>query len=191
MATNMPPHNLGEVVDAIVALIDDPEIDVDRLTQHVKGPDFPTGGIIVGREGIREAYRSGRGRIVMRARAHIEELRGGKTAIVVTELPYGVKKGGDAGVIKKIADLVNDKVMLGDLRPRRPLGQDGHADPDRAEARRDPAGRPQQALQAHRAPDDLRLQRGRARRRRAAHARRCATCSATTSTSSARSSPAG
>ncbi len=111
MATNIPPHNLGEVVDALVALIDDPEIDVDRLTQHVKGPDFPTGGIIVGREGIREAYRSGRGRIVMRARAHIEELRGGKTAIIVNELPYGVKKGGDSGVIKKIADLVNDKVL--------------------------------------------------------------------------------
>ena len=111
MATNIPPHNLGEVVDALVALIDDPEIDVDRLTKHVKGPDFPTGGIIVGREGIREAYRSGRGRIVMRARAHVEELRGGKTAIIVSELPYGVKKGGDSGVIKKIADLVNDKVI--------------------------------------------------------------------------------
>src|SRR5436190_24122017 len=111
MATNIPPHNLGEVVDALVAVIDDPEIDVDRLTRHIKGPDFPTGGIIVGRDGIREAYRSGRGRIVMRARAHIEELRGGKTAIIVNELPYGVKKGGDSGVIKKIADLVNDKVL--------------------------------------------------------------------------------
>jgi DNA gyrase subunit A len=111
MATNIPPHNLGEVIDALVALIDEPEIDVDRLTRHIKGPDFPTGGIILGREGIREAYRSGRGRIVMRARAHIEELRGGKSAIIVTELPYGVKKGGDVGVIKKIADLVNDKVL--------------------------------------------------------------------------------
>ena len=77
----------------------------------MKGPDFPTGAIIVGRNGIREAYRSGRGRIVMRARAHVEELRGGKSAIIVTELPYGVKKGGDSGVIKKIADLVNDKVL--------------------------------------------------------------------------------
>jgi DNA gyrase subunit A len=111
MATNMPPHNLGEVVDALVAMIDEPTIDVDRLTRHVKGPDFPTGAIILGREGIREAYRSGRGRIVMRARTHIEELRGGRTAIVVNELPYGVKKGGDEGVIKKIADLVNDKVI--------------------------------------------------------------------------------
>jgi DNA gyrase subunit A len=111
MATNIAPHNLSEVVNALVALIDEPDIDVDRLTRHIKGPDFPTGGIILGREGIREAYRSGRGRIVMRARAHIEELRGGRSAIIVNELPYGVKKGGDAGVIKKIADLVNDKVL--------------------------------------------------------------------------------
>jgi DNA gyrase subunit A len=111
MATNIPSHNLSEVTDALVAMLDDPAIDVERLTKHIKGPDFPTGGIIVGREGIREAYRSGRGRIVMRARAHIEELRGGKTAVVVNELPFGVKKGGDAGVIKKIADLVNDKVL--------------------------------------------------------------------------------
>jgi DNA gyrase subunit A len=111
MATNIAPHNLGEVINALVAMIDDPDIDVDRLTRHIKGPDFPTGGIILGREGIREAYRSGRGRIVMRARAHIEELRGGKSAIIVTELPYGVKKGGDTGVIKKIADLVGDKIL--------------------------------------------------------------------------------
>ncbi|MEX2210267.1 MAG: DNA gyrase subunit A, partial [Gaiellaceae bacterium] len=111
MATNMPPHRLTEVVDALVALIDDPESSVDTLHKHIKGPDFPTGGIIVGRAGIREAYRSGRGRIVMRARAHIEELRGGRTAIVVSELPYGVKKGGDGGVIRKIADLVQEKVL--------------------------------------------------------------------------------
>ena len=111
MATNMPPHHLGEVVDAIVAMIDEPTIDVDRLAQHVKGPDFPTGAIILGREGIRESYRSGRGRIVMRARAHIEELRGGRTAVIVTELPYGVRKGGDEGVIRKIAELVKDNMF--------------------------------------------------------------------------------
>src|SRR5436189_771306 len=111
MATNMPPHHLGETIDAIVAMIDNPTIDVEGLMKHIKGPDFPTGAIVVGRSGIRDAYRTGRGRIVMRARAHIEELRGGKTAIVVTELPYGVKKGGDAGVIRKIADLVQDKVL--------------------------------------------------------------------------------
>ena len=106
MATNIPPHHLGEITDALVAMIDEPSIDIDRLMKHVKGPDFPTGGIILGREGIREAYRSGRGRVVMRARAHAEELRGGRSAIIVTELPYAVKKGGDDGVIAKIADLV-------------------------------------------------------------------------------------
>jgi DNA gyrase subunit A len=118
MATNIPPHNLSEVVNGIVALIDDPETDVERLSRHIKGPDFPTSGIIVGRGGIKDAYRSGRGRIVMRARAHVEELRGGRTAIVVTELPFGVKKGGDEGVIAKTAALVNDKVLpeIADIR---------------------------------------------------------------------------
>jgi DNA gyrase subunit A len=111
MATNMPPHHLGETIDAVVQLIDRPDASVDDLMKHMRGPDFPTGAIVAGRSGIRDAYRTGRGRIVMRARAHIEELRGGKNAIVVTELPYGVKKGGDSGVIKKIADLVNEKVI--------------------------------------------------------------------------------
>jgi DNA gyrase subunit A len=111
MATNIPPHNLGEVVDALVAMIDDPEVSVDQLARHLKGPDFPTGAIIVGRDGIREAYRSGRGRIVMRARAHAEEQRGGRTAIVVNELPYGVRKGGDDGVIAKIAELVKSGTL--------------------------------------------------------------------------------
>ena len=111
MATNMPPHRLGEIVDAVVHVIDKPEANVEDLMRHVKGPDFPTGGIVVGHAGIRDAYRTGRGRIRMRARAHIEELRGGKTAIIVNELPYGVKKGGDSGVIAKIADLYKDKVL--------------------------------------------------------------------------------
>jgi DNA gyrase subunit A len=111
MATNMPPHRLSEIVDAVVQLIDKPQANADDLMKHVKGPDFPTGAIVVGRSGVRDAYRTGRGRIIMRARAHVEELRGGKNAIIVTELPYGVKKGGDSGVIKKIADLVNDKVL--------------------------------------------------------------------------------
>jgi DNA gyrase subunit A len=106
MATNVPPHNLGEVVDGIIAMIEDPNIDVERLAQHIKGPDFPTGGSIVGRGGIRDAYRSGRGRITVRGRAHIEQLRGGKSAIIITELPYGVRKAGEGGVIEKIADLV-------------------------------------------------------------------------------------
>src|SRR6266478_1201644 len=111
MATNMPPHRLAEAIDAVVAMIDNPDIDAEGLMKHVTGPDFPTGAYIVGRSGIRDAYRTGRGRIVMRARAHIEELRGGKSAIVITELPYGVKKGGDSGVIRKIADLVQEKVI--------------------------------------------------------------------------------
>src|SRR3954454_18085600 len=111
MATNIPPHNLTEVANALVQLIENPNANVEDLMKQVKGPDFPTGAIIVGRSGIRDAYRTGRGRVVMRARAHIEELRGGKSAIIVTELPYGVKKGGDSGVIAKIADLVNDKVL--------------------------------------------------------------------------------
>src|SRR5438309_7632025 len=111
MATNMPPHHLGETIDAVVAMIDDPDISVEGLMKHIKGPDFPTGAFVVGRSGIRDAYRTGRGRIIMRARAHIEELRGGRSAVVVTELPYGVKKGGDTGVIVKIADLVRDKVL--------------------------------------------------------------------------------
>src|SRR5947199_6522886 len=111
MATNMPPHQLGETIDAIVAMIDAPDIDVEGLMKHIKGPDFPTGAFIVGRAGIRDAYRTGRGRIVMRARAHIEELRGGKSAIVISELPYGVKKGGDSGVSRKIDDLVQDEVL--------------------------------------------------------------------------------
>ena len=111
MATNMPPHNLAESIDAIVAMIDKPTTTVDELMTHVKGPDFPTGALVTGRAGIRDAYRTGRGRIVMRARAHIEELRGGKSAVIVTELPYGVKKGGESGVISKIAQLVRDKVI--------------------------------------------------------------------------------
>src|SRR5207244_6441210 len=98
-------------IDGLIELIDEPDLDIERLMKHVRGPDFPTGGIILGRDGIREAYRSGRGRIVVRARAHVEELRGGRTAVVVTELPYTVKKGGDTGVIKKIADLVKEGVL--------------------------------------------------------------------------------
>jgi DNA gyrase subunit A len=111
MATNIPPHNLSEVVDGIVAMIEDPHIDVERLSRYVKGPDFPTGGTIVGRSGIKDAYRSGRGRITVRGRAHIEQLRGGKNAIIITELPYGVRKAGEGGVIEKIADLVKAGTM--------------------------------------------------------------------------------
>jgi DNA gyrase subunit A len=118
MATNIPPHNLREVIDATVAYIEDPEIEVEGLMRHVKGPDFPTGGIILGRAGIRDAYETGRGRVRVQARAHIEPLTHGKEAIVVTELPFMVKKGGPGNLIEKIADLVRDKRIpeISDLR---------------------------------------------------------------------------
>src|SRR5215210_945165 len=113
MATNIPPHNLREVTDAVVALIDDPAIDTAGLMQHIKGPDFPTAGIILGRQGILDAYETGRGRVRVRAKAHTEDIGRGKEAIIVTELPYMVKKGGDNGLVKKIADLVHEKRLTG------------------------------------------------------------------------------
>ncbi len=118
MATNIPPHNLREVIDATVAYIDDPDIELDGLMEHIKGPDFPTGGIILGRQGIRDAYETGRGRVRVQARAHIEPLKQGKEAIVVTELPFMVKKLGDNGLVSKIVDLVHDKKIteVADIR---------------------------------------------------------------------------
>src|SRR3712207_2249929 len=113
MATNIPPHNLREVADAVIAFIDDPAITTEGLMQHVQGPDFPTGGIILGRAGIREAYETGRGRVRVRAKAAIQDIGRGKEAIVVTELPFMVKKGGDGGLIQKIASLVQDKKLAG------------------------------------------------------------------------------
>ena len=118
MATNIPPHNLREVTAAVNAFLEDPSIDTDGLMKHVTGPDFPGGGMIMGSDGIREAYRSGRGSVRVRARAHIEPLKGGKESIIVTELPFMVKKGGEGGLIQKIADLVRDKKIseISDLR---------------------------------------------------------------------------
>jgi DNA gyrase subunit A len=109
MATNMPPHNLSEVVDGITAYIDDNSIEIDALMQHVKAPDFPTGGIIYGYDGVKEAFETGRGRIVIRAKANIEEVNG-RECIIVSEIPYQVNK---ADMIKKTADLVNDKKLEG------------------------------------------------------------------------------
>lgn len=109
MATNMPPHNLSETIDATVEYIKNNDIEVDELIQHVKAPDFPTGGIIYGYEGVREAARTGRGRVVMRAKANIEEVKG-RECIIVTEIPYQVNK---AEMIKKTAELVNDKKIEG------------------------------------------------------------------------------
>ena len=118
MATNIPPHNLRETIDATIAYIDDPDMSVAGLMEHIKGPDFPTGGVILGVTGIREAYETGRGRVRVRARAHTEPLDQGKEAIIVTELPFMVKKGGDGGLIRKIADLVGEKKIteISDLR---------------------------------------------------------------------------
>jgi DNA gyrase subunit A len=118
MATNIPPHNLRETIAATIAFIDDPSIGVEGLMQHMRGPDFPTGGLILGMGGIREAYETGRGKVRVQAVAHIEPLSQGKEAIIVTELPYQVKKGGDGGLIQKIADLVHEKKIseISDLR---------------------------------------------------------------------------
>jgi DNA gyrase subunit A len=109
MATNMPPHNLTEVVDGIQAYIDNPEIDIDGLMEYVKAPDFPTGGVIYGYDGVKDAFHTGRGRIVMRAKSSFEEV-GGRECIIVNEIPYQVNK---ADMIKKTADLINDKKIEG------------------------------------------------------------------------------
>ena len=106
MATNIPPHNLGEVIDGVNCLIDNPDATLDELMQHIKGPDFPTGGIIMGRAGIRSAYATGRGKIILRGRAEIREGKHGRMQIVITELPYGVNK---ARLIEHIANLVKEK----------------------------------------------------------------------------------
>ncbi|MDP1846783.1 MAG: DNA gyrase subunit A [Solirubrobacteraceae bacterium] len=120
MATNIPPHNLREVVAAVVAYIDDPALDrMDRgaaaaaLMAHMPGPDFPTGGIILGRQGIFDAYETGRGRVRVRGKAHTEDIGRGREAIIVTELPYAVKKGGDNGLVMKLAELVREKKITG------------------------------------------------------------------------------
>ena len=115
MATNIPPQNLGELVDALEVLVDDPAADPEALLKLVKGPDFPTGGVILGRDGIRTAYLEGRGSITVRARTEMEELRGGRMAIIVSEIPYMVNK---AALIERIAELVRDKKLNGvsDLR---------------------------------------------------------------------------
>lgn len=115
MATNIPTHNLKEVVDALVALIGNPEMEEDKLLDYISGPDFPTGGIIYGRRGIEEAYKTGRGRIVLRAKANIEKQKSGKESIIVTEIPYQINK---SNLLVRIAELVRDKLIDGisDLR---------------------------------------------------------------------------
>ena len=115
MATKIPPHNLGEVIDATVALIEDPDLDDDEIARHIKGPDFPTGGVIVGLRGIRDAIHTGRGSVKVQAKAHTEQIKGNRTQIVVTEIPYQVNK---SYLLQKIAELVKDRKLDGisDLR---------------------------------------------------------------------------
>lgn len=110
MATNMPPHNLSEVVDGIVAYMDNPDIETDELISYIHGPDFPTGGIIYGVQGIKDAYRTGRGRVVIRSKTEVEQTESGRAKIIVSEIPYMVNK---ADMIRKIADLINDKKIEG------------------------------------------------------------------------------
>ncbi len=115
MATKIPPHNLGEVIDATVALIEDPDLDDDGIAKHIKGPDFPTGGVIVGLRGIRDAIQTGRGSVRVQAKAHTEQIKGNRTQIVVTEIPYQVNK---SYLLQKIAELVKDRKLtdISDLR---------------------------------------------------------------------------
>ncbi len=174
MATNIPPHNLREVIAATIAYIEDQDIDTAGLMRHIKGPDFPTGGIILGHAGIKDAYETGRGRVRIQARAHIEPLKQGKEAIVVTELPFMVKKGGDGGLISKIADLVHEKRIteISDLRDE----SDKRGMRLVIELKRDVIPKvalnklyKHTSMQTH-----VRREHGRARRQRAAHAWTCA-----------------
>lgn len=115
MATNIPPHNLVEICNALIELVDNPDMEIHDIMKHVKGPDFPTGGLVFGAAGLRSAYLTGRGKIQVRARASIEQIRGGKEQIIISEIPYQVNK---SGILEKIADLVRDKIIEGisDLR---------------------------------------------------------------------------
>ncbi len=171
MATNIPPHNLREVIDATIAYIDDPEIEVEGLMRHIKGPDFPTGGIILGHAGIKDAYETGRGRVRdpgPRAHRAAETGQGGdrrhRAAVHGQEGRRGRPDREDRGPRRRQTD-------PRDREPGRPLRQARHAPGDRAQARRDPEGGAQQALQAHADAEHVRREHGRARRQRAAHAR--------------------
>ena len=152
MATNIPPHNLGEVIDACVALIDNPALGIDELINIIPGPDFPTGGIILGRQGIRSAYHLGRGSIVMRGKVTIDTIRKDREAIIITEIPYQVNK---ATMVERIAELVREKKIEGiselrdESRPRR-LSRRG-----RTEARRDGGCGAEPALSLHAAADEF------------------------------------
>ena len=131
MATNIPPHNLGEVMDGCIHMIDNPDCTLDDLMEFIQGPDFPTGGLILGRSGIRAAYHTGRGRVVMRAKTEIEEMPQNRQRIVVTEIPYMVNK---ARLVEKIADLVHEKRVEGISDIRDESDRSRHAHRDRAQS---------------------------------------------------------
>ena len=157
MATNIPPHNLGEVIDATVHLIDNPDATPDDLMQFVKGPDFPTGGLILGRAGIIDAYRTGRGSMRMRARAEIEEIgkRGDRFQIVVTEMPYQVVAAAPSWPASPSWSTAASSTASPTSTTSRPT--DGHPAGHRAQARRQRQRRAQQPVQAHAAADELRV----------------------------------
>ena len=162
MATNIPPHNLGEVIDACIALIDDPALGIDDLINIMPGPDFPTGGIILGRQGIRSAYHLGRGSIVMRGKVAIDTIRKDREAIIISEIPYQVNK---ATMVERIAELVREKKIEGISRSARRIRPRRLSRRRRAEARRGGGRRAEPALSLHAAADEFRRQHGGARRR--------------------------
>ena len=171
MATNIPPHNLREVVAATIAYIDDPDDRRRRADAAHQGPRLPDRAArSSGATGSATRTRPAAAASACRRKAHIEPIGQGKEAIIVTELPYQVRKGGDGGLIEKIARPRPRQEDPRDHRPPRRVRPPRHADRDRAQARRDPEGRAQQALQAHADADDVRREHGRARRQRAAHA---------------------
>ena len=135
MATNIPPHNLGEVIDACMALIDNPALSIDELTNIIPGPDFPTGGIILGRQGIRSAYHLGRGSIVMRGKVKIDTIRKDREAIIITEIPYQVNK---ATMVERIAELLREKKIEGITELRDESDRDGIASSSSSNAMRCP-----------------------------------------------------
>ncbi len=162
MATNIPPHNLGEVIDACCAYIDDNDVTLEELMEHVPGPDFPTGGLILGRSGSRSGLQTGRGSVILRAKTHIEEIRKDRFAIVATEVPYQVNK---SKLMERIGEVVNDKIIEGisdlrdEFRPRR------RARGRRTEARRGARGGAGPVVPSHPASDLLRRQHAGAARR--------------------------
>ena len=170
MATNIPPHNLREVADAVDRLHRRPADHGRRADGHVKGPDFPTGGIIVGRQGIRDAYETGRGRVRVRARVGVEEIGQGKEALIVTELPYAGEEGRRRRPHHQDRRPRPRQEAARHHRPARRVRPPRHAPGHRAQARRAAQGRAQPALQAHRDAVDVRREHGRAGRRDPAHA---------------------